>query len=270
MECGINVLFFSGALGVKGAAEAVSKAGFTKLDYTPHLGNDNWESQMKSELEIFKEYGLKVHQTHAPFNRYGSWGDNFGEYLERCAYATEFLGAEFMVAHGDEFDFKKMEFTPEAAMEYNRKIYLPYVERAKKNGYKVAFETVFDDCGLRRYTSRLDELYSFIKSFDSESAVCCWDFGHANVCFKRKAPEAIEKLGSLIQCTHLHDNGGNDSHQIPMSGDIDWKATMTALKNTGFNGVMSIEYAHGYMPADIAKNYIQLSYDVTKYLSELV
>jgi phage terminase large subunit-like protein len=38
-----------------------------------------------------------------------------------------------MVAHGDEFDFKKMEFTPEAAMEYNRKIYLPYVERAKKN-----------------------------------------------------------------------------------------------------------------------------------------
>lgn len=270
MEYGINLLFFSGALGVKGAAEKISKAGFTQLDYTPHLGLDTWESQMKEELEIFKAYGLRVHQTHAPFNRYGSWGDRFGECLERCAYATEYLGADFMVAHGDEFDFANMEFTPEAALEYNRNIYLPYVERAKKNGYKVAFETVFDDCGKRRFTSKGEELIALIRSFESESAVCCWDFGHAHVTFKRKAPEVIEELGGLIQCTHLHDNAGNDSHQIPMSGDIHWGNTMAALKNAGFKGVLSIEYAHGYMPSPLAEDYIDLSFKAAKHLGDLL
>lgn len=262
MKYGINLMFCLRESGLKAAAERVAKAGFTMLDYTPHLGRDDWSEQAKEAAKIFDAYGLTVHQTHAPFNRYRSYSpEDFLLCLERCAQVTQQLGAEYMVAHGDEFDFSAMEFTPEAALEINHKLYRPYVEMGEKNGFKVAFETVFDDMGLRRYTSRVEELEALITSFDSQSAVCCWDFGHANVAMRRKAPDAIRRLGSLIQCTHLHDNSGVDAHQIPLTGDIDWTETMKAFREIGYQGILSVEYAHGSLPDALMEEFVRFSYD---------
>ena len=265
MEYGININFFANKIGLEKSAELVSKAGFTQLDYTPHIYFDTWREEMVEAMKIFDAYGLTVHQTHAPFNRYGSY-KNHALCLERCAEATEFTGAKYMVAHADEFDFDNMAFSPEAAADYNRKIYLPYVERAKAGGYKIAFETVFED-GYpkgRRYTSDADELYSFIKSWNSDAVCCCWDFGHANVQFKKDAPAIIRKFGALTECTHLHDNSGNDSHQMPLTGDIDWCDTMAAFREVGYKGIMCVEYAHGSMPLELSEEFINLTFKAAK------
>ncbi len=270
MEYGININFFANKIGLEKAAELVSKAGFTQLDYTPHIKLDTWREEMGEAMKIFDAYGLEVHQTHAPFNRYGGY-DNHALCLDRCAEATEFTGAKYMVAHADEFDFDGMAFSPEAAYDYNRKIYLPYVERAEKGGYKVAFETVFEDGYYkgRRYTSDADELYNFITDWKSDAACCCWDFGHANVQFKEKAPDVIRRFGSLIECTHLHDNSGNDSHQMPMTGDINWTETMNAFHDFGYNGIMSVEYAHGEMPEYLVGDFIDLTFKSAKHVWEV-
>lgn len=264
MEYGINVRFFEKALGLRKAAELVAKAGFTQLDYTPLVLEDTWKTQMTEAAKIFADNGLTVHQTHAPFNRYGTYGDMHKTCIDRCVEATEVLGAKFMVAHGDEFDFENRTFAPEAALEYNHQLFLPYVERAKRNGYKVAFETVFEDGNRRRYTSFADELLDLIASYNSETVVCCWDFGHANVSFKKDAPNQVRRFGSLIQCTHLHDNSGIDAHQMPMTGDIKWPETMAAFHEVGYSGVMSIEYSHGSMPACLLEEYIDLTYKAAK------
>jgi len=264
MEYGINVRFFEKALGLRKAAELVAKAGFTQLDYTPLVLEDTWKTQMTEAAKIFADNGLTVHQTHAPFNRYGRYGDMHKTCIDRCAEVTEVLGAKFMVAHGDEFDFENRTFSPEAALEYNYQYFLPYVERAKRNGYKVAFETVFEDGNRRRYTSFADELLDLIASYNSETVVCCWDFGHANVSFKKDAPNQVRRFGSLIQCTHLHDNSGIDAHQMPMTGDIKWQETMAAFHEIGYKGIMSVEYAHGSMPACLLEEYIGLSYKAAK------
>ncbi len=269
MEYGININFFRRSLGIKTAAELIAKAGFTMLDYNPRLLIDNWKTEMQEEMKIFEDNGLTVHQTHAPFNRYGTYGDKHELCMERCAEATELMGAKFMVVHGDEFDFENLTFSPEAALNYNHKLFLPYVERAKKNGYKIAFETVFEDMNYRRFTSQSDELMDLIGSFKNESAVCCWDFGHANVAFKNEAPDIIRKFGGLIQCTHLHDNTGTDSHQMPMTGDINWKDTIAAFKEIGYNGIMSIEYAHGCMPESLAQDFINLTYKSAQHIWNL-
>lgn len=239
------------------------------LDYTPPLLREDWKVEMEEALRIFDGNGLRVHQTHGPYNRYGSYGNMYGVALERCAEATGLMGTEFMVVHGDEFDFDRLPFSPEAALDYNHRLFLPYVEGAKQSGYKVAFETVFEDMNRRRYTSQAEELLALIGSFESESAVCCWDFGHAFVSFRKEAPDLIRKFGRLIQCTHLHDNTGRDSHQMPMTGDIDWKATIDALKEAGYQGVMSVEYAHGSMPEYLAEEFIGLTYQTAKYVWEL-
>lgn len=270
MEYGINIDFVARRIGMKKAAEMVSKAGFTMLDYTPPLVDDNWETIMKEHSKIFEANGLSVNQTHAPMNRYGQYGDKFEIALARCADATEFLGAKYEAAHGDEFDFDNMEFSPEAAFEYNHKLFLPYVERAEKNGYKIAFETVFEESRwgnpYRRYTSDIDELKGLILSFNSPCAVCCWDFGHANVSFGDDAAKNIRYMGSLIQCTHLHDNTGDDAHQLPMTGKIDWNETMRAFHDIGYSGVLNVEYAYGSMPEDLLEDFVKLSFKTAKHL----
>lgn len=268
MEYGINIDFFEARIGLEKAAELIAKAGFTQLDYTPHLANEDWASEMEKAQRIFAANGLAVHQTHAPFNRYGKHGDKHKLYLDRCAEASARLGAKFMVVHGDEFDFANLDFSPEAALAYNHDYFLPTVERAAKDGYKVAFETVFEDWDRRRFSAPAEELLSLIDSFESESAVCCWDFGHANVSFKKMAPQHIRSFGSRIQCTHLHDNTGRDSHQLPMTGTIDWQETANAFREIGYNGVLSVEYSHGSLPLALTGEFLTLTYRAAKFAME--
>ena len=136
MEYGINVQFFAKDLGLERAAELVAQAGFTQLDYTPALQREDWEKQTREAIKIFESNGLSVHQTHVPFNRYGNYGDQHKACVDRCAAVTEMLGAKFMVAHGDEFDFERMTFTPEAALAYNHSLFFPYVERAARGAIR--------------------------------------------------------------------------------------------------------------------------------------
>lgn len=267
MEYGININYFTKVLSVQKAAELIAKAGFTNLDYTPPLADENWATQMKEAMAVFDSYGLKVHQTHAPFNRYHRYDGIHKLCLDRCAEATAFMGAKYMVAHGDEFDFDNSAFSPEAALAYNHSLFLPYVEFAEQSGYKVAFETVFEDSlGKRRYTSDADELMDLITSFAKGSVACCWDSGHAHVSFWKNAPEVIKRFDSLIECTHIHDNTGKDAHQMPMTGGIDWKSVVDAFKEVGYRGIISIEYAHGTIPPILMEDYISLTYKVAQQL----
>ena len=271
MECGINIRFYSKVIGMKKAAEFVSKAGFKYLDYTPFLLDDNWESVMKEDYKIFNTYGFTVNQTHAPYNRYGQYGDKYNLCMDRCMEATAYLGAKYVAVHGDEFDFENMEYSHDAVQEYNHNYFAPYVEKAQNSGFKMAFETVFEDgyLGRKRYTSDPNDLLKLILSFNSKSAVCCWDTGHAHVSFPKTTAEWIIKFGPLIQCTHIHDNSGSDSHQLPMTGDIDWNKTMSAFKEIGYGGVMSIEYAHGSMPECFVADYLSLTNRIAEYLCKL-
>ena len=269
MEYGINTGIFQKYFPLEKAAAFIAEAGFTQLDYTPPVHEEDWYAQMKTATEIFRANGLTVHQTHIPFNRYGRYGEKHALCVERCIEASAYMGVKYMVAHGDEFDFDALPFSPEAALDYNHRYFLPTVEKAEKIGCKVAFETVFEDSPVRRrFTSKKDELMALIRSFERESVVCCWDFGHANVSFRKEAPAIVKEFGSLIECVHLHDNAGNDSHQMPMTGDINWKATMDAFRAIPYTGVLSIEYAHGSLPECLASSYIALSYQAIKYVWE--
>lgn len=53
---------------------------------------------------------------------------------------------------------------------------------------------------------------------------------------------AVYELGENILHAHLSDNDAQtNAHWRPGKGKIDWKAVLTALKDVGFDGVLSIE-----------------------------
>ncbi|MBO7761582.1 MAG: hypothetical protein J6T24_02180, partial [Clostridia bacterium] len=91
---------------------------------------------------------------------------------------------------------------------------------------------------------------------------------HSNIAFRADAPAVIRRFGSLITCTHLHDNAGvQDSHQMPLTGDIKWRETMAAFGEIGYSGALSVEYAHGRIPEAAAEDFIRLTYRMAAHVA---
>lgn len=260
MDIGLNVNYMARKSDLACAAAAAAKAGLNGLDYTPNYRLDEWESIMHEAMSIFEKNGLYVLQTHAPYNRYGAHGENHMKFVDRTLTATKEMGAKYMVVHGDEFDFKNMEYTFDAALEYNYEKYAPVVEKAARLGVKVAFENVFQEASRPRFCSKSEELLGLIKRFNSDTVCACWDFGHAGVSFGKDQPQKILELGSFIECTHVHDNAHNyDCHLPPFLGEIDWDACCESMRSIGYKGHLTFEMVYGNIPGemiDVFANYL--------------
>lgn len=247
MSYSINVGYFTGkhhAMNLEDALALIAKIGFDAVDYTGNLLSPDAIKNAPAERELIEKHGLFVEQTHAPFNRYNKYKEEFSLALENAYERTKILGAKYLVVHGDEYPFDKYEFSYERALAYNYEIYAPYVERAEKDGIALAFETVFPDLAPEkvRFCSRAEDLLSLIEKFNSPAAVCCWDFGHANIAFGAEQADKIRLLGKYIKCTHVHDNRlGKDIHHALFTGDSDLRSIRNAFREIGYSGIFSLE-----------------------------
>ena len=274
MEYAINIGYFTKKLKMEmeEIAPVIAKAGFTALDYTPSLKNDDWKADTYKNLEICERNGLKVHQTHAPFNRYNTYGDDYLTYLDRAFEMTKIMKAQYMVVHGDEFDFDNSTYSTQKAIAYNYELFAPYVEKAAKENIILAFENVFQDMGPDkvRLCSKVEELKELIEKFHSENVCCCWDFGHGQVAFGSEQDEKIRYMGKLIKCTHIHDNYyGADLHLPPFLGDIDWKSCKKALNDINYDGNLSLELVYGNIPKALIDTFVKYLYESISYFNNL-
>jgi len=267
MKYSINLDYFTTQLkwDIEHIAPVISKAGFTALDYTPDLSSVNWKEQAYLDLEVCKKNGLKIHQTHAPYNRYGQWGkDEYLVALERAYEITKIFGAKYMVVHGDEYDFENNAFSEEKAIAYNYELFAPYVEKGIKDNIDIAFETVFQDLtpDKVRYCSKFDELKGLIEKYNSENVCCCWDLGHAQLAFGDEHADKIRAMGKHIKCTHIHDNYyGKDLHLPLFMGNIDLKACKMAFDDIAYEGDYSLEIVYGNIPKSLTDNFIKYLYE---------
>jgi sugar phosphate isomerase/epimerase len=74
-----------------------------------------------------------------------------------------------------------------------------------------------------------EHLITILQSGHLNQVGVCLDLGHANITVG--IAEAIATLGPRIASVHVHDNHGfKDEHLWPGDGNIDWPATVEALK----------------------------------------
>lgn len=67
------------------------------------------------------------------------------------------------------------------------------------------------------------------------------DLGHCNL-NGFKPPHWIRRFAAKTFHVHAHDNNGReDAHLPPGTGSVDWKDTILALKDTGYDGTITIE-----------------------------
>lgn len=117
---------------------------------------------------------------------------------------------------------------------------------AKELGIKIAFEN----------TKRQGYLEYVVGNINEDNVGICYDSGHCHVFFENKFD--FELFKDKIFAIHLHDNDKTDDlHLMPFDGNIDWKNVLTRLKESGYNGPITLElcYRRNYLNQSIEDFY---------------
>ena len=252
-------------------AEIVKKAGFNFIDYSGsyYLEQEDWQEQSKRDLETFNRIGLTVDQTHAPYNFSAYDEETYKECMQRAFEINNIVGSKNIVIHADKYVPDENGFDFNKALKEIYDFYAPYVEYAKKEGFGVAIENLFDrPDGIRtRFTSYVEEQKAIIEKFNDPCVTACWDFGHGKVSYGDKHFDALKSLGSLVTSTHVHDNiSGQDLHQNIFLGNADWEEIIKYMKESGYSGKFTFEMVYGVLPDALVQKYMDLFYETGEYL----
>ncbi len=245
----------------------VAKTGADAIDFSlMHQDYKNENSvYSKSDEEIaayyteLKEYaeskGLFFCQTHGRitgFKNIKEEDDALIENARRDMIATKALGAPVCVIHTTTSIYMGASPDPALMHKLNFDMFTRMLPYAKQYGVKIATETfgdavVFNACDFFGNIDEFMKGYNDIKAIDEykDYFTTCVDTGHSNKAVKYNNPtpaNVIRTIGSDISVLHLNDNDAiTDQHKTPMTGSIDWKDTLDALEEVGYNGVYNME-----------------------------
>ena len=194
--------------------------------------------------KVARDCGISLSQTHGPWRyppRDFTEEDREERFGKMCAAleGTAAVGAPCMVIHNIMPWGGGQNPEPERFMDMNRMFFSRLLEKAKSCGVVIALENMpFDKLIL----SSPEQVFNFVKEFDSPFFRVCLDTGHAAVLGFSPA-DSIRLLGrEYLACLHVHDNDGvRDLHWVPYRGVIDWADFSRALHEIGYEGTLSLE-----------------------------
>ena len=170
--------------------------------------------------------------------------------LERCARIFSALGAGIMNIH-------PCYVCPPAMrallVELNIEALKPIVEMAASYGLKLAIEN---------YKKPFDRVSTFKSMLNEVSGMSLHlDFGHTNF-GKDNHAVFCDHLAEHIAHVHFSDNRGKADNHMPLGvGSIDWERAVASLKNTGYDGTITLEVfcddrqmRFNYL--DLSRNYV--------------
>ena len=240
-------------VGEEKAVELMAKAGFDAWDFSmfamckydkpsrtllendhPLAGRDYLKFARRLK-QIGLDNGIVCNQSHAPFPTSCA---EIRAYLKRALECTAEAGGNICVIHPDN----------NKSAEENAEMFLELLPFAKDCGVKIATENMWNWDSTKGHSifAACATPKSFCEHIDivgSEYLVACLDIGHAEMKGSdTTAPEMIRALGPRLQALHIHDNDKiHDSHQMPFSMNIDFKAVTDALKEINYSGYYTLE-----------------------------
>ena len=254
-------------VGEERAIELCANAGFDAWDFSMfEMGRFDWAKQeminsdhpLQSATQYEKfarrlrqvsdDCGIHCNQSHAPFP---SSCPPIRDLLKRAIECTAIAGGKICIIHPCNND----------SAEKNAEMYFELLPFAKECGVKIATENMWNWDGALDHATpaacshHLDFL-AHIKAVNDPDFVACLDIGHAEMKgLDTSMREMILTLGDSLQALHIHDNDRHhDSHQIPFSMGIDFDDMLSALKEIGYKGYLTLEadsYLRTKFPNDI-------------------
>ena len=253
-------------IGEEKAVELIAKAGFDAWDFSmfemcrydwgnqrvlennhPLFGND-YLAFARRLRQIGLDNGIVCNQSHAPFPTSCA---AIRSYYKRAIECTAEAGGRICIIHPDN----------NKNAEENAQMYLELLPFAKGCGVKIATENMWNwndekDEAAPAACSDPASFNAHLDAVDDDFFVACLDIGHAEMRgLGTTAVDMIMALGPRLQALHIHDNDlWHDSHQIPMSMNIDFEAVVKALKEIDYKGYFTLEsdgYLEGCTPDNI-------------------
>jgi len=210
------------------------------------LSQQAFEEYLKKEKELAQKAGVEIYQTHGPWR----WPvKDFEEAdraertekMEKSIRATAILGCKYWVIHpimpyGIE-DMKNGNQDETWAM--NVAFMKKLLQTAKKCGVTICVEnTPFPNFSL----ATPQQILKLVQEINDDNFKICLDTGHVAVFSDLSVGDEVRRLSDKIKVLHIHDNSGKkDEHLSPHEGVIDWQDFSSALKEIGFDGVLSLE-----------------------------
>jgi len=285
MRLSINEGYFRKIYGTTGLRDYLDSiklckaGGFDTIDFT--LGkpapedNPILREDYLREAQRIRAYcdslDMSVNQTHARLDYFKLAKEEYMAQMIKTVQVSSILGADCVVVHADTYRDPNGSFDFEKALRAIYEVYAPMVEEAKKQGIRIAMETMFESWAPKgkraRFTSYIEELDAIVSLYNDPVVGICWDFGHAGLSYADQQFEQMKKVGSKIIATHIHDNFQKaDLHLMPFFGKTDWEQGMSVLKECGYQGDLTFELVFGALPEPLILDYVKLNYKFAQYL----
>jgi len=222
--------------------------GFDAVDYyiggeLNGLSEEEYDAKILAQKTLMEEAGVIPHQVHGPW-RYPPHDETEElraeriEVMKRSLRATSLLGCRFWVIH------PLMPFGPRNDGDFDEfwQINLDFFKKLLPTAKQYGITICFENMPMRSLSiSPVPKTLEFINAINDEHFQFCLDTGHGWI--RGTTPgDAVRMAGKALKVLHVHDNLGiPDPHLVPGMGEIDWKDFVTALRETGFDGVFSLE-----------------------------
>lgn len=224
------------------------KAGFDGIDLCLGEGvmGHGWQERIEHARRLLDKYEMVCAQVHLPWYDIFASSEIYDEEIEseikNSFKAMELLGAKWGALHAQ--SATNFGYDRQRALHDNTEKIKGYLEEAVKYDRGIAVENlaVFPDCPQYKFfTAYPEELIELIDTVNSPLVQICWDFGHANL-MEFDMSEALKKMGSRIKILHVHNNNKQtDFHVTPSIGTLKWDGVIDTLRETGFDGPMTLE-----------------------------
>ena len=222
--------------------------GYTAADHNLSDTNEPWYSDM-AELERMcdrvrkaaEANDMRISQIHGPWPTDDTTPENreqIREWMRRAVYACARMGSRHMVLHpvmpygwGKEDD---ADFAERCTVE----LLTALIPECERDGVIVCLENM----PMKAHRiSRIPMIARAVEQVNSPYVGICLDTGHCNV-FGDDLGEMVRACGKKLCVLHVHDNNGqSDQHLVPFFGTANWRSFTDALRETGYDGVMSME-----------------------------
>lgn len=225
----------------------------TDIDCIFTKSMDEIKEYWKPHLDAIKAEGLTIGQAHAPFPAYLP---DFPEFLDfaievykKCILLCAEVGCPNLVVHGISVRAADDRLDHETAEQLNWKLYKSLIPTLKQvDGVTVCLENLFSGSHFRRIAGHCADPNEAVRFIDTLNELAgkecfglCLDVGHLFL-MHVDCRVYVKALGKRIKCLHLHDNNGiDDKHLAPFTGDFPWLRFLGALKDVGYDGNLNFE-----------------------------
>lgn len=233
------------------------KAGYKYLDFcfvdqvfTPFptpFTTSAWEPYMRNILEEAGELGVTFLQAHLPLHDFCDEKKDYAyelDLMQRALIACSWAKIPYAVAHPmtHVVDGKMVPDTLEKNVLYFRDL----AKFAANLGVGLALENMWREaaCGVKRFTSKKDDILALVKAIDRENVGICLDTVHGSAEGFDQA-QAIREFGSYLKALHVSDEDGHGNfHILPYEGRCDWSGILQALHDIGYDHGFTYELQH--------------------------